>query len=116
MAKRRQDIEWYLSLLERQVLKMVQGLSEEQMQELRDFRSLLHEAPKSPEVEVLHDRISIVGDTSSRIHSTEHLRQLEQRYDEIDAEYRDPATTSKRREELIREQRPISEELRMLTQ
>ncbi len=88
-------------------------LTKKQQEELHRIRLSLG-ADNSKEAQVLHDGISRCRDTSSRIRNANFVRGLEERYDEIGAEYRNPSTTSERREELLKEQKEISETLRIL--
>ena len=88
-------------------------LTKKQKKELRSV-SLSLVINNSKEALALRDRISRCRDASSRICNVNFVNGLEKRYGEIDAEYRNPDTTPERREELLKEQREISETLRML--
>jgi len=106
------DIRERLKTLENQVVGEGGVLSEEQQEEARQMRLSLNDYPEE-EVGELHDMLSRIGDASSRHKNVRFDAYLEEEYGRLDEEFRNPDTTPERREEILKQQRPISELIRM---
>jgi hypothetical protein len=71
-----------------------------------------NELPK--EIQEILERIANIRDGHFRLRTALYIEDLEKRWDEIDAEYKNPATSPERKEKLGEESKRISHSLQVL--